>query len=111
MGMVKEKLEAFGLKKILSYLDSNPNENIPKIIDWMEKFDKDNLYSTPYRLAREALADPDNNWNILLNRFYTDIDDDVRKLLFENFCNSLYLRNQRRKYYEEKYDCNIRHCC
>lgn len=108
MGTVKEKIEAFGLKKVIGYLDSNPNENIPKVIDWIEKLDKDNSYATPYRLAKEALRDPDNNWNKLMNSLYTDIDDGVRKVLFENFIiNSLILRNQRKKEFEEKYNCNI----
>jgi N-methylhydantoinase B/oxoprolinase/acetone carboxylase alpha subunit len=53
LGRVKEMIEAYGLKKVISYLDSNPNENIPKVIDWIEKLDKDKEYATAYRLARE----------------------------------------------------------
>ena len=108
MGKVKEMIEAFSLKKVIEYLDSNPDENIPKVIDWIERFDTSHEYATAYRLAREALSDPSNNWNILMKSLYTDIDDGVRKTLFENFIvNSLILRDIRKKELENKYQCNI----
>ena len=108
MGKMKGMIEAYSLKKVISYLDSNPDENIPKVIDWIEKFDKSGEYSTAYSLAKEALSDPANNWNILMKSLYTDIDDNVRKTIFENFIvNSLILRDQRKKELEKKYNCNI----
>ncbi len=108
LGKMKEMIEAYSLKKVIDYLDSSPNENIPKIIDWIEKFDTSHEYATPCRLAKEALSDPENNWNVLMKSLYTDIDDGVRKKMFENFIiNSLILRNQRKKELEKKYQCNI----
>lgn len=108
MGKVKEMIEAFSLKKVIEYLDSNPDENIPKVIDWIERFDTSHEYTTAYRLAREALNDPSNNWNILMKSLYTDIDDGVRKKIFENFIvNSLILRGLRKKELLNKYQCNI----
>ena len=35
-----ETIKAYGLKKMIKYLDDNPDENIPKLMDWMEKLDK-----------------------------------------------------------------------
>lgn len=108
MGKVKETIEAYSLRKVIGYLDSSPDENIPKVIYWIEKFDKHHEYATAYRLAKEALRDPSNNWNVLMKSLYTDIEDSVRKKIFENFIvNSLILRNQQRKELEKKYDCNI----
>lgn len=108
MSKVKEMVEAYGLKKVIGYLDSNPDENIPKVIDWIERFDRDHDYATACRLAKEALSDPNNNWNVLMKSLYTDIDDNVRKTIFENFIvNSLILRDQRKKELEKKYNCNI----
>jgi MoaA/NifB/PqqE/SkfB family radical SAM enzyme len=108
LGKVKEMIEAYSLKKVIGYLDSDPDENIPKVIDWIEKFDRDHEYAAAYRLAKEALGDPSNNWNILMKSLYSDIDDSVRKTIFENFIvNSLILRYQRKKELEKKYNCNI----
>jgi MoaA/NifB/PqqE/SkfB family radical SAM enzyme len=108
LGKMKEMIEAYSLKKVIGYLDSNPDENIPKVIDWVEKFDRDHEYATACRLAKEALSDQSNNWNVLMKSLYADIDDGVRKTIFENFIvNSLIMRYQRKKELEKKYDCNI----
>jgi len=108
LGKMKEMIEAYSLKKVIGYLDSSPDENIPKVIDWVEKFDNNGEYATAYRIAKESLSDPANNWNRLMKSLYTDIDDRVRKTIFENFIvNSLILRNQRKKELEKKYNCNI----
>lgn len=108
LGKIKEMIEAYSLKKVIRYLDSSPDENIPKVIHWVEKFDKNHEYTTAYRLATDALGDPSNNWNVLMKSLYSDIDEGVRKKIFENFIvHSLLLRNQKRKELEKKYDCNI----
>ena len=108
MGTVNERLEAYGLKKVLNYLDSNPQQNVPKVISWLRKFDKDDLYKNAYDMIDGLMKDPDNNWNRLISSLYTDIDDGVRKKMFENFLiNSAILGSQKKNRLVEKYDCNI----
>lgn len=108
MGTVNEKLETFGLKKVLGYLDSNPEENAPKVLNWVKKFDKEDYYHNAYDLVGEALKDPNNNWYKLIMSLYSDIDTEVRKKAFENFIiNASIVGCQRKNKSEEKYDCNI----
>lgn len=108
MGTVNEKLEAFGLKKALDYLNDSPEENAPKILNWVRKFDKDDYYHNAYDMIEDALKDPNNNWNKLIMSLYNDIDAGVRKKMFENFLiNSSILGSQRKNKNEEKYNCNI----
>ncbi|HEX2985885.1 MAG TPA: radical SAM protein [Caproiciproducens sp.] len=108
MGIVNEKLETIGLKKVLGYLDSNPEENVPKVLNWVRKIDKEDYYHNAYEIIEEALKDPCNNWNKLIMSFYTDIDAGVRKKMFENFLiNSSIVGLQRKNKNEEKYNCNI----
>ncbi len=108
METVSEKLEAFGLKKVLAYLDSNPQENVPKLIGWLRKFDKDNYYKNAYDMVDGYMKDPNNNWNRLISSLYTDIDDGVRRKLFENFLiHSAILGSRRKNKLVQKYDCNI----
>lgn len=108
MGIVNEKLEAFGLKKVLGYLDSNPEENVPKLIGWLRKLDSDGFFNNTYDMIEEFMKDPDNNWNQLIKSMYTEIDDGVRKKLFENFLvNSAIIGSQKKNKCEEKYNCNI----
>lgn len=108
MSIVNEKLEAFGLKKVLGYLDSNPEENVPKLLNWIRRFDGENYYQSAYDIVENALKDPENNWYKLIMSLYSDIDAEVRKKMFENFIiNSAIVGCQRKNKSEEKYDCNI----
>jgi len=34
---IPESLKSYGLKKVITYLDSEPDKNIPKILDWAGK--------------------------------------------------------------------------
>lgn len=108
MATVNERLESYGLKKALNYLDSNPQENVPKVIGWLRKFDRDDLYKTTYDMVDGFMKDPQNNWNRLISSLYTDIDDGVRRKMFENFLiNSAILGSRKKNRLVEKYDCNI----
>lgn len=108
MGVVSEKLEAFGAKRVLDYLDGNPQENVPKVISWLRKFDKDNIYQNTYNMLDDIMKDPDNNWNKLITSVYQDIDPNVRRKLFENFIvNSAVIGIRRKSKLEQKYDCNL----
>ncbi|MGX8711709.1 radical SAM protein [Clostridium sp. KNHs216] len=108
MGTVNEKLESYGLKKVLSYLDNNPEENVPKVLSWVRRFDREDYYHNAYDLVGEALKNPENNWYKLIMSLYDDIDSGVRKKMFENFLiNSSIVGCQRKNKNEEKYDCNI----
>ncbi len=108
MSTISEKLEAFGLKRALAYLDSNPQQNVPKLIGWLRKLDKNNYYAHTYDMIDGFMKDPNNNWNRLIKSVYTDIDPAVRRKLFENFLvHSAVLGSYRRDKLVEKYDCNI----
>jgi MoaA/NifB/PqqE/SkfB family radical SAM enzyme len=108
MGTVREKLEAFGLKKVLDYLDGNPQENVPKAVSWLRKLDKDGMYESAYNIVEKAMTDPSNNWNKFMTDAYTNIDSGVRHKMFENLIvNSAIIGIQRKNKMEEKYDCNI----
>ena len=108
MKSIRNAIEAFALKKVLGYLDSDPDENLPKIIDWIDRLDRTNWYGSAYDRILEYLEDPSNNWNTLMKSVYTDIDPSVRKKLFENFI--IYagvLGNHERSSLSKKEECNI----
>ncbi len=84
MSMV-ENLKAYGMKKVLDYLDEDPDNNIPKVLDWVEKFDKDKTAGRQFSAVKSVLEDTHSNWYGLVKSLYTDIDSEVRKTLFENF--------------------------
>lgn len=105
---MSENLKSFGLKQLLHYLDRDPDENVPKILDWVERFDKKGVISDQLAAVRPALTDRDSNWYQLVKSLYTDIDADVRKKMFENFIiNTAVIGLEREKAAQEQYGCNI----
>lgn len=103
-----ESLKSYGLKKVLAYLDEDPDSNIPKVLDWVEKFDKDKVAKRQIDTVKDVLADRDGNWYKLVKSLYTDIDAGVRRTMFENFIiNATIIGGQRQQKSREKNNCNI----
>ncbi len=106
---VGESIKAFGLKKVLSYLDADPEKNIVKLVDWLIKVDTDGKHVAPQAVkAKRWLEDKDSNWYQLVKSLYTDIDDGVRKSFFENvLVNATVIGTKRQDKVMEKYGCNV----
>ena len=64
---IKDSAQAFAVNQVLKYVDSNPQEAFPKLLDWADKFDKDNLYLTQRQQIRKVMEQPDSNWMRLIN--------------------------------------------
>ncbi|MDY4200332.1 MAG: radical SAM protein, partial [Candidatus Fimadaptatus sp.] len=104
-----ETIKAYGLKKMIKYLDDNPDENIPKLMDWMEKLDK-KFHIVPGQVAafRNVVDNPDGNWYKLLKSVWTDLDPKVRHALFENFIiNATIIGGQRQDKVRAEHNCNV----
>ncbi|MEA4881629.1 MAG: radical SAM protein [Synergistaceae bacterium] len=108
MKSIRNVLGEFALKRVLGYLDADPTENLPKIIDWIDKLDRTTWFGSAYDKLREYLDDPSNNWNLLMKSVYTDIDPAVRKKLFENFVvHAGILGNLERRSLSKREDCSV----
>lgn len=82
---IPARLRAFGISKVLDCLDRDPDNNLPRLMEWVDKYAGEKL-PLPYRdLLHRAMTDPNNNWNQLIRSLYTDIDSRVLKKTFENF--------------------------
>lgn len=104
---LSEKAKSAALKQVITYLDKDPEKNIPKILDWLEKYDNNTLTSQ-VNIVRKALSDSDSNWYKLVKSLWTDIDDGVRKKLFENFIiNASIIGAIRQNKVIEKEKCNV----
>lgn len=79
-----EVLKGFAMKQVYSYLDKDPETNLPNLLDMLEKYDKNGqAVTTQVKGIRAALSDPNNNWSKLVKSLWTDIDDEQRKKLVE----------------------------
>lgn len=103
-----ENLEAFAVKKALGYMDKDPKTNLPKLLDWFDKFDMKNTLANERTLIRKVISDEENNWYKLIMSLWQDVDKGVRNRLFENLIvNGSLLGYQRQVENKNKYNCNI----
>ena len=103
---LKEKAQVFAIKKALDYLDKDPEENLPKLLDWFTAFDVKGTLRKELDTIKPIMQDPDNNWYRLVMSLWQDIDPGVRNRLFENLIITL-LGYQKQCENKEKYNCNV----
>lgn len=103
-----ESIEAFAIKKALGYMDKNPEENIPKLLEWFDKLDVKNTLEKERAAIRQVISRTDSNWYQLIMSLWKDIDPEVRNRLFENFAvRAGLLGYQRQVENKNRYHCNI----
>lgn len=105
---MKENIEVFAIKQALAYVGENPEENLPKLMDWADRFDRKDEFLSMRNIFRNILKNPSSNWYQLIMSLWTDIDPEVRKTFFENFIvNTALLGYPKQIAAKEKYGCNI----
>ena len=105
-----DQIKKTTLRTAFNYLEKNPEENAPKLLDWVDRLAGDGPDSFPTQRAafRQVLADPQNNMYQLSMSVLNDIDKDVLKATFENFfLNANIIGWPKQEEYRKKYQCNI----
>jgi hypothetical protein len=106
--MVNKLITSAGLKLAYSYLNSNPEENIPKLMDLADRFAGETLMKDQRDAMRKVIEDKDINWNKLLFSLWSDVDAGVRRALFNNFIiNANFIGWPIQEANRAKYGCNI----
>ena len=103
-------VKRMGFRTMYSYLDRDPDANIPRLMDWVDRFAGDGPNSFPDQRAafRRVIESPDNNWYRLIRSMWTDVDGEVRKTFFENFMlNGNLIGWGIQEEARERYGCNI----
>jgi len=100
-----EAIQTYGLKRVVSYMDKDPDKNIPKVLNWIDKVGGVEVQA---KTCRDAFENKDGVWYKYIKSFWSDIDDAERKTIFENFIvNATMLGGRRRNKYREKENCSI----
>ncbi len=103
-----ESVKAFGAQQLLGYIDKNPENNIPKMLDWLEKYGGSMAIPGQLDYVKRVLSDKNNKWYKFTMKFFREIDPNVRKKFMETFVvNSSLLGIPRQNKMKEKYQCNI----
>ena len=104
-----DAMKSFAMKQMYSYIDKDPDNNIPKLLDLLESSDKNgNSVTDQVKGIRSAIQDKDSNWYKLVKSLWTDIDDGQRRALIEAaVINASLIGTPITIETQEKYGCNI----
>ena len=68
----------------LGYLEKDPETNIPKLMELVDKFTPEDWYKSQRDAIRNAIQDKNSNWYQLIMNLY-QLDPGVRKVFFRNY--------------------------
>lgn len=108
MKTFKEIAMAKGINIALEYLDRDIEKNLPKLVNWVEKFDTDKNVAIELETIKKTALLPDNNWYKYVMNIWKTIDLSIIKQFFTNFViYSNVIGKSRRTEVSEKNNCNV----
>ena len=87
---IKETMQEFTVNQALNYLEGNPEENIPKLMAFVDRFMPKDWYTSQRNAIRKSIEEK-NNWYQLILRLY-ELDPGVRRSFFQNFITNASLK-------------------
>ena len=107
---IKQSLQSFGIRQALSYLEKDPEENLPKLMAWVYRFagDSPDSFNKQREVIRRVINDPNDNWHKFIVNLVKNVDNEVLKTVFTNFIvNGNLVGWQRQEEIRQKYNCNV----
>lgn len=100
--------KAFAMRKVVDYIASDPESNLPKALRLLGKLDREEVL-LPQRKAVEAIIDDsENNWNRFIRSLWSDVDIHVLKTVLENIIvNASIIGYPKQQQIAEEQDCNV----
>jgi MoaA/NifB/PqqE/SkfB family radical SAM enzyme len=95
-----------GLELISEYLEKDPEENISKVMNMVDKIFPHDLYSVAREMIHETIDKKDNMYQLILYAY--QLDAGVRRAFFNNFFVNATLNGSKiQDEYAAKYNCNV----
>lgn len=108
MRTFKNQMQTFAIKKLLKYVEKDPEVNASRALKMIRKIDIDGTYGSSWTELEKCLKDPENNWTRLVKKAYTEWDPHVREKLFETLiCNAAIIGNSAIKVTSKKYGVSV----
>ena len=99
-------MQNFAVNQALNYIEGNPEENIPKLMELVDRYTPDGWYEGQRNAIRTVIEEK-NNWYDLILRIYK-LDPGVRKAFFQNFLfNSALKGSAIQNEVKEREGCNV----
>ncbi len=104
---VSSTIAKFGLTKAFDHLYKDPENNLPQLMDWADKFAGDQ-FPAQRRAIRAAIEDAQNPYYPYVRHIIRDVDPEVMKTTAVNFfINGNLIGWKKEEELREKYNCNI----
>ena len=104
------RMKKTALRTALSYIEKDPENNLPQLMEWVDKLAGEGPNSFPKQRAafHNVLDHPESNMYQLIMNIIHETDNDVLKKTFENFfLNASVLGWPKQQEYRDKLGCNI----
>ncbi len=108
--MVPKVLGTLGIKTAYSYIEKDPERNLPKLMDWVYTLavTGPDSFQEQRDAFRAVINDPDNNMHQLIMNTLQGVDNGVLKAFFVNFfLNANIIGWPIQEKFRKKYNCNI----
>lgn len=108
--MIPKSLGKLGMKTAYSYIEKDPEKNLPKLMAWVDKLagSGPDSFQEQRDVFRAVISDPGNNMYQLIMNIFRDVDNNVLKATFENFfLNTSIIGWPIQEEMRKKYNCNI----
>lgn len=105
-----DTLKKAGISTAYNYLEKDPEKNLPRLMDWVDRLAGTGPDSFPTQRAavRRVIENPESNWYRLIVRILRETDREVVKTVFTNFfLNANLIGWQTQEQYRKTYGCNI----
>lgn len=108
MDNITRGINATALRLALHYMENNPEENVPKVVDALLVFIRDKGSRSKLLAAKEVMNDKNNPYRNLIIRGFEELHPKVRKQFVSNFVvNASMVGPERTEALRKQYDCNI----
>ena len=107
---ISMQMKKAALRTAMGYIEKNPENNMLKLMDWVDKLAGDGPDSFPAQRAafRNVLNEPGCGMHQLILNVLRDVDNSVIRTAFENFfLNACLIGWPRQEQYREKLGCSI----
>ena len=108
--MIPMSLNKLGMRTAYSYIEKDPEKNLPKLMAWVDRLagSGPDSFQEQRDAFRAVISDPSNNMYQLIMNIFQDVDNDVLKATFENFfLNANITGWPVQEKMRRKYNCNI----
>ncbi|MBQ7505903.1 MAG: radical SAM protein [Lachnospiraceae bacterium] len=96
-----------GISGAIKYLEKDPEKNVPKIVDWVNRFSPENSFKTQREYMTTIVNDPESAWYKLIMNIMHTVDSSIMKTIFTNFfMNANLIGWKRQEEIRQKYGCN-----